>query len=300
MLQMQSFVEKNIRLKEFLAETSMVSGFLWEKGFSEKNAGNISANITSLITNHYNELEELKIEVLESSFSSLAGMYFFVTAKGKRMRDISKDIFSNSLIIRISDDGKSYTMYDLRSTMYDLKNRKSIDRGTKSKYEQLSTNNEQLFRDIEPTSELLTYLFLHKEMIADKSGNTVILHTHPTELITLTHDKNLKNEKNLNKILWSMQPETMLSIHEGVGFIPYMSPGSMEIAIATVEKAKKYNFIIWDKHGAFSIGKNILDVFDTLDVVNKSASIYLKCKSAGIEPEYLSDKELADLKSHTK
>ena len=126
---------------------------------------------------------------------------------------------------------------------------------------------------------------MHKIIKDNNSGNSIILHTHPTDIIALTHDKTLNNETKLNKVLWSMHPETLIAIPQGAGFIPYMP--CMEIANATIRKARKHNFIIWNKHGVFSIGNDILRIFDTIDVVNKSASIYLKCKSAGIEPGIL-------------
>ena len=117
--------------------------------------------------------------------------------------------------------------------------------------------------------------------------NKIILHTHPADIIALTQNKVLKDEQKLNNILLGMQPETVVILPEGIGFVPYLLQGSQEIADATVEKCRTYRLIIWEKHGIFSIGKDIHDVFDSIDVVNKSASIYLKCKSAGFEPEGL-------------
>ena len=85
----------------------MVAGFLWERGWGESNGGNISANITHLIRRESKENSKdfKESEKLDGDFKSLAGMYFFVTGTGKRMRDISKYILSNSLIIKISEDG---------------------------------------------------------------------------------------------------------------------------------------------------------------------------------------------------
>ena len=105
---MINFVERNKELKKFMTEVSVVAGYLWDKGLAERNAGNITANVTSLITDSQYVSGSSEKEKLPSNFSGLAGMFFFVTATGKRMRDVAKDIYANSLIINISDDGDYY------------------------------------------------------------------------------------------------------------------------------------------------------------------------------------------------
>ena len=268
---MIDFVNQNSKLKDFMIDTASVAGFLWEKGMAESNAGNITANISHLITSPFNSNNKVVTEKLTANFSSIAGMYFYVSATGRRMRDLSKDIYANSIIIKIADDGNNYI--------------------------KISKDNA---KDIYPTSELLTHLSLHQQFSESGNVNKIILHTHPTDIIALTQIKIFKNEDHLNKILWSMHPETIIAIPEGVGFVPYELPGSINIALATIEKSKKYNFIIWEKHGVFSLGKNILDIFDTVDVVNKSASIYIKCKSTGTEPEGLNEQQLEGLRELAK
>jgi len=50
----------------------------------------------------------------------------------------------------------------------------------------------------------------------------------------------------------------------------------------------------------FAIGESVLDTFDTIDIIAKSAKIYFMCKNAGFEPEGLSIEQLNELKELVK
>jgi len=44
------------------------------------------------------------------------------------------------------------------------------------------------------------------------------------------------------------------------------------------------------------VGEDVLDAFDKIDIMSKSARIFFMVKQAGFEPEGLSDKQLSELK----
>ena len=44
------------------------------------------------------------------------------------------------------------------------------------------------------------------------------------------------------------------------------------------------------------MGEDVLDAFDKIDIMSKSARIFFMVKQAGFEPEGLSDKQLSELK----
>ena len=64
-----------------------VAGYLWTKGWAERNGGNISVNLTGLLTD-----EEMALPALapatesQAAMTALGGIVFYVTATGKRMR----------------------------------------------------------------------------------------------------------------------------------------------------------------------------------------------------------------------
>jgi len=54
--------------------------------------------------------------------------------------------------------------------------------------------------------------------------------------------------------------------------------------------------VLWEKHGVFCIGSSIIDTFDNIDIMAKSAKIFFLTRGAGYTPEGLTDKELDVLK----
>jgi rhamnulose-1-phosphate aldolase len=48
------------------------------------------------------------------------------------------------------------------------------------------------------------------------------------------------------------QPETILNLPEGIGFIPFRLPGSAELMSSNVEALRKHRIVIWAKHGAMA------------------------------------------------
>ena len=97
-----------------------------------------------------------------------------------------------------------------------------------------------------------------------------------------------------------MHPETMVFIPKGAGFVPYILPGTQAIADVTIKMFKKHDIVVWEKHGIFAIGKNIVDTFDNIDIACKSAKIWFQCKSAGFEPEGMTDDQLDELRELVK
>ena len=56
--------------------------------------------------------------------------------------------------------------------------------------------------------------------------NKVVLHTHPTDLVAMTHNRAFLQPDVLGKLLWSMIPETRVIVPKGLGIEPYKLPGS--------------------------------------------------------------------------
>jgi rhamnulose-1-phosphate aldolase len=134
-------------------------------------------------------------------------------------------------------------------------------------------------------------------MVAKRGSNEqVVMHTHATELITLTQAREFCNGDSLNKLLWGMHPETIVFVPKGVGFVPYNLPGTTEIATETLKVLTNYDVAIWEKHGVFAIGKTITGTFDVIDILAKSAKIFFMCRSAGMVPSGLTEEQLVELK----
>jgi rhamnulose-1-phosphate aldolase len=266
---MKEFVNRHKALKNSIREISEIAGYLWQRGWAERNAGNISVNITQSFQAEISDYSAFHFYTLPIPFPKLAGNYFIVTGTGKRMRDLARKPFKNSLILKLNEQANGYWI--------------------------ISQKVDEV-ENYMPTSELNTHLGIHQMIAERESCEKVVIHAHVHELVSLTHSKEFCDPNVINKLLWSMHPETMIFVPKGVGFVPYQLPGSVEIAEATLKALQNHDVALWEKHGVFAIGKTVAETFDVIDILAKSANIYFMCCSANIKPGFLTDEQLVELK----
>ena len=94
-----------------------------------------------------------------------------------------------------------------------------------------------------------------------------------------------------------MIPETLAFAPLGIGVVPYELPGSLELANATLKKIKDYDVTMWEKHGVFAVGLDIMDAFDQVDVLNKAANIYVCARNMGFEPEGMTPNAMQEIQT---
>jgi rhamnulose-1-phosphate aldolase len=247
-----------------IARIAEVAGYLWTKGWAERNGGNISVNITSLMSEEEKKQPAIAPPVaLSEAMTALAGHIFYVTGTGKRMRYVAQDPFANGSLIRIAADGLSYEIIAKQA--------------------------------IAPTSELPSHLMMHNYLRAKGRDNKVVLHTHPTDLIGMTHCKPFMQSEVITRLLWSMIPECRIIVPKGIGIVPYEIPGTIELAHATIKQLEKHDVVFWEKHGILAVGEDIIECFDAIDTLSKSAQIYFSARMAGYEPEGMTDEQLDGL-----
>jgi rhamnulose-1-phosphate aldolase len=256
---------------KLLDDIKRISGLVRNKGWSESNAGNISVNITDLLINSRIPMPEINSVKLNKSYKHLGSCYILITSSGSRMRDISENPIPGLCILYIKDSGSAY---------YNI----PIDR-----------NKVKI-----PSSELFTHLEIQNRLTEKKAAEKVVLHTHPDEIIALTHIKQFRTEKKINKLISVIQPEVPAILPEGTGFVPYIIAGSEKLAKETSKKFKKHKIVIWEKHGCISIGKDINDAFDKTEIVNKSIKIFFLCYSSGNKPEGLNVYQVKELNKLNK
>ena len=96
-------------VRSSLSPSLAVAGYLWTKGWAERNGGNISVNVTALMSEEAKNLPALApSRELVETVPCLGGNFFYVTGTGKRMRYVAQAPFENGSIIRISPDGTSF------------------------------------------------------------------------------------------------------------------------------------------------------------------------------------------------
>lgn len=242
-----------------------MAGYLWEKGWAERNGGNISYNITDVVDDNIRDLTPVSEKLpIGKPVPALSGNYFLVTGTGKRMRYVHSSPMDNASIIRISEDGSYYEI--------------------------------MAEKPIRPTSELPSHLMIHNHMAEQGRDIKAVIHTHPIELVAMTHNPAMLEKDVLGKILWSMIPETRAFCPKGLGIIPYTCPGTVELAEATVRELDEYDIVMWEKHGAVGIGADLIEPFDMIDTFTKSAKIYMSAMAMGFTPAGMTDAQMDEMK----
>jgi rhamnulose-1-phosphate aldolase len=253
-----------LQVKQELKRVSRVAGYLWNREWAERNAGNLSINFTSFFTK---EEVQGRGELIPYDFpKEVAGYIIFVTGAGSYLRTLIDDIEEAACIIYINEEATGYHI--------------------------IWGGNPEGFR---PTSELISHIKIHHFNSVHKPDHIAIMHTHPIELIVMSHHKLFQNEEKFNHSLWKMCPEVRVFTPKGVHCTPYALSGTEDLADVTIEGLKSRDVILWEKHGALATGTNMDTAFDLIDVSNKGAKLLLTCWSAGFEPVGLTEAELKEL-----
>jgi rhamnulose-1-phosphate aldolase len=150
---------------------------------------------------------------------------------------------------------------------------------------------------VKPTSELPSHLAVHNYLLSIGSSYRAVIHTHPIDLVAMSHHRPFLKEGVLTRLLWSMIPETRAFCPKGLGIIPYEMPSSLKLANATVEGLREHDVVLWEKHGVVAIGNDVLEAFDQIDVLSKAAQIYLTARGMGFVPDGMTDESLEELKT---
>ena len=260
----ESILKGRPELTAVIEQVAEVAGYLWQKGWAERNGGNITVNVTEFMDEACRELPAIAPATqIGKVLPNLKGKYFYAKGTGKRMRDLARKPMENGAIIRICDDCQSYEIIADAPVM--------------------------------PTSELPSHLALQDYLIGSGSCYKATLHTHPIELVAMSHIQRFLKPGEMTHVLWSMIPETLAFAPLGIGIVPYTLPGSVRLADATLEQIKNYDVVLWEKHGTVSVGTDIMDAFDQTDVLCKAANIYMCTRSMGSEPDGMTDEAMKEV-----
>lgn len=256
------------KVQQRIQEVSEIASYLWQREWAERNAGNISLDVSEYFTkkdfldyNNFVPCNQLPI--------TSANQIYFITGTGCYLRTLIHKVEQASCIIQINDKANAY----------------KIVWGGKSE-------------NFAPTSELISHIKIHCFNREFKPTHKAVLHTHAIELILLSHHKIFKKQKKFNHSIWKLCPEIRVFVPNGVYCAPYELSGSEALADITIEGLKKHDVILWEKHGVLATGEDVVRAFDYLDVANKGAKMLLMAWSSGFEPIGMSDKQLKELEDN--
>ncbi len=261
---MNSVLNNRPGLAHEVEQVAEVANYLWLKGWAERNGGNITVNVTEHVDDEMRRLPALSgPKPIGVTLPNLKGCFFYCKGTNRRMRDLARWPMDNGSIIRITDDCAHYEII--------------------------------ADKDVAPTSELPSHLSVHNYLIGKGSPYKASLHTHPIELVAMSHNPKFLEKDAATELLWSMIPETKAFCPRGLGIIPYKLPGSVELAQATIRELDDYDVVMWEKHGVFAVDTDIMQAFDQVDVLNKSALIYIASRNMGFEPEGMSKAQMQEM-----
>ncbi|KRL87853.1 rhamnulose-1-phosphate aldolase [Lacticaseibacillus pantheris] len=242
----QAFVDS-----PYVAQMKRVTWLSYDHGWDERNGGNVSCRLTEDELRGYGDVHEVKRVIpIKFDASELAGDYFLVTGTGRYFKNVRDFPERDTGLVRIREDGRSVDL------MWGFS-----DGG-------------------QPTSEFPAHLMTHISRLKQDPKQRVVMHCHPTNLVAMSFTVPL-DEKGLSRILWKMQAESIVVFPEGIGVLPYMTPGTNEIGAATAEKMNSFRLVLWPHHGIFGAGESIDEAFGLIETVEKAATIYTAIQSQG-------------------
>jgi rhamnulose-1-phosphate aldolase len=242
------------QLDDLLRSMGEAGQRLSEIGASEGAAGNLSLCVRRplKIDSRFPRSEAIELPVI---VPELAGAHLLVTGSGQRLRQILDDPAGAMACITVDAGGKTGRLF---------------------------TSEGRRFRTV--TSEFNSHLAVY----ADQVGRTravylALVHAQPIHLTYLSHLARYQNEVELNERLMRWQPETILNLPEGIGFIPFHPPGSAELMAGNVEALREHRIAVWAKHGVMACSDDsIMRATDLVEYAEAAATYeYLDLRAGG-------------------
>ncbi len=225
----------------------------WELGYHERNGGNASYRLTDADLNAARSFfydEPSAWEMLDTPRPEMAREFLLITKSGAFLRNVKGNPAANAGIVEISYSGDAWRL------VWGLK------------------------EGGRPTSELGAHIAAQGvRKLATGDTSRVLYHAHPNALVALTALVPA-DARTLTRLLWSSLTESVIAIPGGVGVLPWMVPGSPELARATAEVMRDFEACVWQLHGVFSSGASFDDAFGLVHAIDKAADVYLRARAA--------------------
>jgi rhamnulose-1-phosphate aldolase len=231
---------------------------------SEGAAGNISVCIGWPVDPRRRFPLESEIS-LPVSVPELVGTTFLVTGSGRRLREIIQDPTANLGCLVVKKGGKEASLF---------------------------TSPRRLFQNL--TSEFNTHLAVHRDQVAASGTNFhAVIHAQPPHMTYLSHIPAYNNETYLNRHLLRWQPESIVQLPEGIGFVPFQVPGSPQLMGATLASLRQHRIVIWAKHGVMARSDvSVKRASDRVEYAETAARYEYLNLAAGERAEGLTDDEI--------
>ncbi|MDD3562699.1 MAG: class II aldolase/adducin family protein [Candidatus Cloacimonetes bacterium] len=121
-----------------------------------------------------------------------------------------------------------------------------------------------------PTSEWIS----HRCLQMANPCFSVILHTHPAEIIALAFLPIMQHPEELYQMMSSLLPELPLYLPEGVAICPHQPPGSLQLCQSSQKALTNQKALIWSGHGLLTFANDLDEALDYMEIIVKAARIF--------------------------
>ena len=245
-------------------EVTAILDLLYKHNWDERNGGNLSYLLLEEEVKTICEDKKIKKTFsYDFDMSPLVGKYFLITGTGTYFKNMVKAPEENLGILKVLDN-------NTLGLLWGYKNGGA------------------------PTSEVPTHLKCHIERLKKDSLHRLVIHSHPTNVICMTHVCPL-DSNYFTEVLWKMQTESIVVFPEGVAVLPWILCGGTKIGVETAKLMAEYRSVIWAQHGIFCTGRTLDEVFGLIETIEKAAEIYMKIAGLKIKQSITNDnlKEIA-------
>lgn len=213
-----------------------------KKGWAECHAGNFSIRCPGIKPpEHTTRQVKLDFPIPEISHQTI-----LIKRTGVRFRDCEQLQENSFGILHFNANGSQYEVWH-------------------------GDHDEEIFI---ASTEFLSHLLIHQAIIHHQLPFFALFHTHPTELMAFTHRLEVNQEALMNQTMKTLHTEFERFYPNGIGLLDVLKPGSLSLAEQTSRKIVRQSLVLWKNHGSFSIGKDLQEAFDLVELANKVAQIY--------------------------
>lgn len=197
---------------------------------------------------------------------ALAGYTVLVTGSGCRLRQLGENPKANLGAVVVHEGGLTGTL--------NYKKKGNFDK---------------------PTSEFNSHLAVHQDQIGSRGiGFHAVIHAQPPHLTLLSHIEDYQDTVALNRRILRWEPETIVQLREGVGYLPFMIPGSQELMAANVAGLRDHQIVLWAKHGVMARSDTSpLRACDRIEYAETGAMYEYMNLCSGGRAQGLTDEELS-------
>lgn len=234
---------------------------------AEAGAGNISVYLgwDTEVRRRFPISEEIELPI---AAPALVGGTLLVTGSGRRLRQIIADPESCVGAVKVHEGGTTATLW---------------------------TSPRRLFTKL--TSEFNSHLGVHQDQVARRGVNfQAVVHAQPPHLTYLSHIPAYQDNEYLNRHILRWEPESIVSLSQGVVVLPFYIPGSEQMMDANVEGLREGEITLWGKHGVMARSDlSVTRAVDRIEYAETGAKYEYMDLAAGGRAEGLTREEIASV-----